>query len=156
MRCENKEMRHLKLYHFHMDCLTSFLYPSLSQLFTISIQEFADCVAPLQNYKKHPGSKILKFDLRVLSWLNRLRVWHCHRCGSGYSCDVDSILDLTTCVWYRHSQKKKKNWLDVNFLKLEARYEAVVIRYGTPSHPCAPDTPMGKSAAYRQSLAKVS
>lgn len=64
MRCEGKGMRHLKLYDTHKECFTSFFYLSISQLFTINVQKFVDCVAPLQNYKEHLGSVALK-----LTWM---------------------------------------------------------------------------------------
>ena len=41
-----------------------FFYLSISQLFTINVQKFVDCVAPLQNYKKHLVSIALK-----LTWM---------------------------------------------------------------------------------------
>ena len=33
----------------------------------------------------------------VLSCLGGLRIWHCHCCGSGYSCALGSIPGLGTC-----------------------------------------------------------
>ena len=45
---------------------------------------------------------------RVSLWLSRLRIWHCHCYGSGYSCGMCSIPGPGTFGFHGCSQKKKK------------------------------------------------
>ena len=44
---------------------------------------------------------------RVPLWPKRLRIWHCHYCGSCYCCDASSVLGTSTCCEY--GQEKIKN-----------------------------------------------
>ena len=52
---------------------------------------------------------ILK-KLRVPLWLSRLRIWHCHCCGSGYSYGASLIPRLGNChMPWTWQEKKERN-----------------------------------------------
>ena len=46
-------------------------------------------------------------NLGVPWWLSRLRIQHCHYCGSGYCCGGGLIPGLGTSACCRHDQKEK-------------------------------------------------
>ena len=56
------------------------------------------------------GSKICEAFLGVTSWLSMLRIWWCHCCGSGYSCDANLIPvpGISTCHGCGQKYKIKK------------------------------------------------
>lgn len=62
---ETKKNETVKLHHSHMRCFMFLLYPSLSQLFTISIQKSADCVTPAAELLETSWFHSIKTDLAV-------------------------------------------------------------------------------------------
>ena len=52
---------------------------------------------------------IQNIGIGVPWWLSRLRIWHCHCCGSGCCCGVGLIPDLGTFSCHRCSWNQKQN-----------------------------------------------
>ena len=43
-------------------------------------------------------------------WLSGLRIWHCHGCGVGHSCGLDSVpgLGISYALGVTEEEKEKK------------------------------------------------
>ena len=50
----------------------------------------------------------------VPSWVRRLGIWHCHCCGSGYSCVKGSIPGPGTSAYWKNNNNKTQNKNHVN------------------------------------------
>ena len=52
--------------------------------------------------------QVLRACKKFLLWLTRLRIQHCHCCGSGYICGSGSISGLGNSACHGNNQKKKR------------------------------------------------
>ena len=67
---------------------------------------------PKEKKKKKKKKSLLKLPL----WCNGLRIWCCHRWGTGHICGSDSTPSLGTSACYRCSQKTNKCLLIICWL----------------------------------------
>ena len=59
-------------------------------------------------------------------WCSRLRIWHCHSCGTGCSSGVGSIPGLGTAACRACSQKQQQNVLCGSCVLREAFQESIL------------------------------
>ena len=60
--------------------------------------------------------------------LSRLRIWHCHSCGSGYSCGMSPFPDSGTSACHRQGGKKMYIYIYIYPLKI-ANHHIVHMQY---------------------------
>ena len=80
------------------------------------------CVFTLTDFYENRVNMYYQKRSGVSSWLSRLRIHHCHCCGSGYICGVGSIPRLGTSTCRGCSQKRKeKTYLQMDQISTQLK-----------------------------------